>query len=131
MILILHQSITFYRYLLTGAIATLILLILLYLLVRLGFSPLVGSTAGYILSAIFNYFANRIWTFTYRGKFYKSAFRFTVVALLGVGMNSLFFIFFDQQLHYMITQLFATASTVSVTYFANFYWTFSSHRRAR
>lgn len=106
------------------SVATLIHFFLLQLLVSINFSSLIGSVTGYIVSATFNYFGNCIWTFGFRQNIISTMFKFFLIALLGLFVNTFFFLIFVKSMHYMLAQFFSTICTFVITYLGNYYWTF-------
>lgn len=118
-----------YRYLMVGATATALQFILLHFAVLAGVRPLWGSVLGYVLSAIFNYWANRKWTFEYDGAHMEAVIKFTLVVALGLLANSAVFLLAMGRMHYLLAQLFATAAAVAVNYLGNAYWTFRTEAR--
>lgn len=58
--------------------------------------PLVGSALGFILSLLFSYAANSIWTFKESGRSAATLVKYTVVSCAGLVLNLLIIYLFDR-----------------------------------
>lgn len=86
-------SIQLFRYGVVGAVAT-ALHVLTYLgtIALVGMPPLAANLAGYGVGVAFGFIAHRLWSFQGHGSRRNvagSAWRFFLVSLVGLGLNSL------------------------------------------
>lgn len=110
-----------------GAIATAIQYVVLFVAVQgLHLRPLLGSSAGFLISAGVNYVLNYHLTFRSRAPQLRAASRFALVALTGLALNGAVMALLTQRLHvhYLLAQLAATAAVFTWTYLANSRWSF-------
>lgn len=96
-------------------------------LVHLGGRVLAASLAGYSLGAVVNYFLNRRFTFGSGLSHRDTAPRFFFVALFGLCLNAaiVFLLFERLKVHYLLSQLAATALCLLATYALNAMWSFN------
>lgn len=127
----------FLKFITVGGAATILQFSFLHGLVLSGLArPIAASTTGYLLSALFNYWANH--TFTFRSdQAHHIAFpRFVAVVIVGLGLNACLMAVGIHLLglHYLVAQVFAIAPVVLVNFVLNRHWTFEvggiSQRRA-
>lgn len=115
------------RFLLVGALSTALHYAILVALVTAGFAGvLVASTVGYLASAALNYRLNRQLTFR-SNRTHRSALpRFLAVAAAGLALNGfVIWLFHDVVLlHYLVSQVLATATSMIWNFLANRLWTF-------
>lgn len=116
------------RFLLVGGAATALHYLVLIVVVQLEFAEPVGaSSLGFGVGALFNYVANRRFTFR-SGRPHREALpRFTLVAVSGFAINA-FILWISHDvisLHYILGQTIATLGTLSWNYTLNRMWTFA------
>lgn len=106
---------------------------LLIALVQLaGTDAVLASAAGAVLGAVINYILNYRWTFRSTRRHRESVVRFAVVAVVGLGLNTLFmWIGVDLlRLHYLPAQILTTILVLLWSFSANRLWTFGTGRDA-
>jgi putative flippase GtrA len=117
----------FVLFLLVGGFSTALHYIILIVLVQSDLSgPLIASAIGFTSSAIFNYILNRQLTFRSTRPHAQAAPRFALVALTGLGINTVLLWLFHGPgaQHYIIAQLLATIGTIFWNFVLNRLWTF-------
>lgn len=117
----------FASYLGVGAIGTAAHYSLLIVVVqKLGFWPVVGSTVGFTVGAVVNYSLNYYITFRSQKRHYEGASKFFLVALSGLVLNTIIFVFVSRvlSLHYLLAQIAATGVVTMWTFTCNRLWTF-------
>lgn len=117
----------FVKFATVGALATLIQYAVLAASVELlRWSPVVGSSIGFVVSAVCNYLINRRFTFQSRRRHVEAGPRFALVAFVGLWINAAgVWIGVDVvEIHYILAQVAATLVALGWTFFANRYWTF-------
>ncbi|WP_083200390.1 GtrA family protein [Thauera phenolivorans] len=117
------------RFLCVGGAATALHYLVMILVVQLQIARPVGaSSVGFLVGAIFNYLANRHFTFR-STKRHREAFpRFALVATSGLAINaSIVWLIHDlMSMHYLLGQVIATLGTLVWNYTLNRMWTFAS-----
>jgi putative flippase GtrA len=119
----------FIKFLGIGAIATIIQYIIFIVLVELSSLTIVlASGLGYGVSSIFNYLMNYHYTFSSDAKHKVAALKFTLVALVGLSLNSLLMYLLVElfNVHYIISQIMVTGIILVVNFFAHKLWTFQT-----
>lgn len=118
---------SFLRFLLVGGSATLLHYAIMGGLIYLaGATVGVASATGYILSTLYNYWANSRFTFSGAHDHKRSLPRFLVTALTGLGINqSILLVAVYLSFPVPIAQLAATAAVLFWNYFINATWTFA------
>ena len=119
----------FIKFLGIGAIATMIQYIIFIAFVELtSIKIVVASALGYGISSIFNYIMNYHYTFLSDAKHQIAAVKFTIVALVGLSLNSLLMYVLVELLsmHYIISQILVTGILLVVNFFAHKLWTFQT-----
>ncbi|OME12882.1 GtrA family protein [Paenibacillus odorifer] len=117
----------FIKYALVGAIGTILhTSILVFLVEKEGFQPLIGSSAGFIASLIVSYYINLKWTFQLEKK--KSFFyKYVIVSLSGLGINLLIMFLLVNLLE--VWYIWAQVIVIIVVPISNFtlnrYWAFA------
>lgn len=87
----------FVKYGVIGVFGTLLQTGTLFLYVEKGQGdPLAGSALGFILSLLFSYAANSIWTFKESGRSASTLIKYTVVSCAGLVLNLLIIYLFDR-----------------------------------
>jgi putative flippase GtrA len=86
-----------------------------------------ASALGYLVSAAVSYLLNRRYTYASGAPHAAAAWKFGVVMVTGLAINSLFMQLLQGYLHwhYMPAQLVATAGSLAWNFCAHRYWTFS------
>lgn len=119
----------FSRFLGVGAAATALMYALLILQVE-GFErpPVSSSGIAYLLSSVFNYWANYHWTFASRQRHAPALLRFTLIAATGLLLNLALMQALTQGLGwaYLLAQILATALVLLWNFFANRHWTYQA-----
>ena len=92
--------------------------------------PIVGSTLGFIVGAIVNYFLNYKYTFNSNAKHLPTLFRFFIVAFIGSIMNLAIMTFLvgTVSFHYLLAQAISTGVIVVITFLINKIWTFRADK---
>jgi len=123
-----HQAV---RFAVVGVVATLTHLGILTAGVEWwGWSPLPASTLGFLAAVADSYWLNRVWTFDSNQPHRETLWRFFVVALFGLGLNTGMMMLLVQYLHwwYLWGQL-ATLMVVPLSnYLLNRHWTFKQRK---
>jgi putative flippase GtrA len=93
---------------------------------RAHLDPVLATSGGFVVGAIFNYFANYHLTFRSRQGHAGTMRRFFLVAAAGLAVNAgvMALVHRELELHYMVSQVLATGAVVVLTYLANRAWTF-------
>ncbi|WP_331345606.1 GtrA family protein [Cellvibrio sp. UBA7661] len=121
-----------------GGISTLIQFLLLVLFVESSLLPEVfASAAGYVLSSIFNYWANYHYTFQSTSNHAHTIPKYVLAVGIGLSTNTLLFAsflwLFDNYLalpwveHYLVAQFLATGITVVLNFVVHKFWIYRSH----
>ena len=121
-----------------GGISTLIQFLLLILFVESRLLPEVfASAAGYVLSSIFNYWANYHYTFQSTSNHARTIPKYALAVGIGLSTNTLVFAaflwLFDNYLalpwveHYLVAQFLATGITVVLNFVVHKFWIYRSH----
>ena len=119
----------FARFAGVGIVATAIQYAILVALVQgFGAEPTPASTLGFAVSVVFNYFANRRWTFRSARAHARAAPRFFVVQFFGLCLNGLLLYLGAEILgvNYLLAQLFATAVVLVSNFSAHLLWSFAA-----
>jgi len=113
----------------TGTVAHYILYILLVRVFSV--HAVLASTLGAILGAVIIYLLNYFFIFRSTKKHIEAASKFTVVALMSVGLNGMIvsIALMYVSMHYLIAQMPAAVIVFGVSYLANKIWTFSEENR--
>jgi len=126
----------FARFLTVGAVGTLLDFTLLTLLKLAGLPTLSANTLSFTAGLINNFTWNRLWTFrkTAHPDWRKQLAQFTLISLVGLGLNNLIVLSLEGTLGnflgqptwgYLPAKAIATGVVVFWNYFANRKWTFS------
>lgn len=109
-----------------GGLSTLLQFLLLIIIVELHILPeLIASPVSYLLSSIFNYFANYHITFNSKKSHAETLPKFIAAVALGLTSNTLLFALFLWLLgndNYLIAQLLATGITVFLNFMVHKLW---------
>jgi putative flippase GtrA len=121
---------SFLKYLGIGGISTLIQFLLLTLFAESKLIPVVVASAmAYILSSIFNYFANYHFTFTSNLSHSKTLPKFIAAVGLGLASNTLLFALFYHFLkNYFVAQFLATSITVFLNFLSHKLWIYKDQK---
>ncbi len=121
-----------------GGLSTLIQFLLLILFVESRWLPEVAaSVAGYVLSSIFNYWANYRYTFNSRSNHKETIPKYLIAVAIGLSTNTVLFaaflFVFDHYLplpwveHYLVAQFLATGITVVLNFCVHKFWIYRNH----
>ncbi len=127
----------FARFLIVGAIGTLLDFSLLTVLKAVGLLTLFANTISFSAGVVNNFTWNRIWTFADAKKtdWRKQLAQFSLVSLIGLVLNNTIVLIlevpFDNilggtDIGYFPAKVIATGVVVFWNYFANRFWTFKS-----
>ena len=102
-------------------------LTLIFLVQILGFPPVIGSTCGFIVGALINYYLNYTYTFASNKSHREAMTKFFVVAFLGMCLNAaiMFAGIYYLQMNYILSQIIATGIVLTSNFAFNRLWTFS------
>lgn len=117
----------FLRFAAIGASGTFIHYALLITLVDyFDYNPILSSTIGFAAGALSNYLLNYRFTFTCNKKHSETIFKFYIIAILGLGINTLIMsIAIDSfSIHYLLAQACATGLVLIWNFTGNLIWTF-------
>lgn len=118
----------FGRFLIVGGMATAIQYAILLALTGAGIEPLPASSFGFAASALANYTLNRRFTFHSEVKYVTGLERFSIIAGVGLALNAVIMAAgIRLGLHYVASQIVATAIVLLWNFQINRLWTFS-HR---
>ena len=117
---------SFLRFVLVGGSATTIHYALIVFFVWTDLlAPVAASAVGYVLSAIFNYGTNAIFTFKGNHRHIVSFPRFAVTAGMGCLINTVIISLLEALgVQFVVSQLFATATVMIWNYTISVLWTF-------
>ncbi|ADH85091.1 GtrA family protein [Desulfurivibrio alkaliphilus] len=108
-----------------GIIGTSVHFFILIVLVQLlAVSPVTASMAGFTGGALTNYFLNYHVTFRCRNPHLEALPKFLSVSLVGLCLNTLIMALAVIWMHYLISQVLATACVLVWNFFCNRHWTF-------
>ena len=108
-----------------GAIGTCAHFLVLTILVQfLQFNPVASSSIGFIVGGITNYIMNFYITFKSRKRHLETLFKFFLIALSGLALNTLFMFLMTPNIHYLMSQAFATSIVLIWNFLCNRFWTF-------
>ncbi|MBB2916090.1 putative flippase GtrA [Cupriavidus alkaliphilus] len=90
------------------------------------FNPGNASATGYLISTLYNYYANARYTFGGGHNHARSFPRFLVTAAVGLGINQVVLLgLISLSMPVIIAQFVATATVLLWNYFINAIWAFS------
>jgi putative flippase GtrA len=119
----------FIKFLGIGAIATIIQYIIFIALVEFtSLAVVLSSALGYGISSIFNYLMNYHYTFSSEAKHKVASLKFTLVALIGLSLNSILMYLLLElfEVHYIVSQIIVTGVILVINFFAHKLWTFQT-----
>jgi len=127
----------FSRFLIVGAIGTLLDFSVLTILKLFGLPTLLANSASFTVGVVNNYTWNRRWTFAdvKKDDWRRQLAQFTLVSLIGLAMNNAIVLSLEGTLGVLLSQpalgylpakVIGTAVVVFWNYFANRYWTFTT-----
>jgi dolichol-phosphate mannosyltransferase len=119
----------FLKYALIGFSGIFVNLLFLYFLTDVaGIYYLVSSVFSFSIATTWNYFFNKIWTFkeNLKEEFGEKYFKFFVVSLFALGVNTLGMYFFTEIVgfYYLFSQVLTAGFTLIVNFSGNKFWTF-------
>ncbi len=128
-------SVQFFRYIFVGAIATLIDFGLLYLFTEYAkIFYLVSTILSFTASVIVHNFLSMNWVFKGRasGKRWFEFAAFTVIALIGLGLNVLLMWIFTEhfRFYYLLSKVFATILVFLWNFIARKWFVFQTREQA-
>jgi putative flippase GtrA len=116
----------FARFLIVGGIATALQYAILFALAGEGVRPLLASSIGFVVSAVGNYTLNRRFTFHSDVKYVTGLERFSIIAGVGLALNAVVMAAgIALGIHYLASQILATAVVLLWNFQVNRVWTFS------
>jgi putative flippase GtrA len=122
----------FARFLIVGGIATALQYAILFALTAAGIQPLVASSIGFVASAVANYTLNRRFTFRSDVKYVTGLERFSIIAGVGLALNAMVMAAgISLGIHYVPSQVVATAVVLLWNFQVNRLWTFSGQAALR
>ena len=86
--------------------------------------PVAGSMLGFTAGAVVNYLLNYHLTFNSRDRHLSTFLKFLAVAVSGLCLNTLIMYLMTQSLHYLVSQVVATAIVLAWNFLCNRFWTF-------
>jgi len=94
-----------------------------YLKEVLGLNKMVANTCGFCTGACYNFLFNKFWSFRSNNNIFREFIVFAMIALIGLGLNSLVILFFNGVLdiNFYICKVIAVAVV--------FFWNFSMNNR--
>lgn len=121
-----------------GGISTLIQFLLLILFVESRLlSEVTASAVGYMLSSLFNYWANYRYTFRSSSSHAQTFPKYVLAVAVGLSTNTLLFAaflwLFNNYLtllwveHYLAAQFLATGTTVVLNFVVHKFWIYRNH----
>ncbi len=116
-----------FRFLIVGSIAAAIQYVILVILVEFfSADPVASSAVGFVLSAFVNYILNYIYTFRSTLPHSAAFPKFFATALVGLLINTstMHFCFDILGMHYIASQIVATAVTLLWHFIVNSLWSF-------
>ncbi len=125
----LFMSRQFLMFVLVGGSSTLLQLVLLVVFIEwLVVGKVLASAAGYLLSAVYNYFLNYHLTFASAQSHRQALPKFIAVVCIGVIVNTLAFAIMLNITPYVVAQLVAVGATLVVNFLLHKFWIY---RRAQ
>ena len=121
---------SFLRYAIVGLLGAAIHIAILTILVEWAhWDPIVSSVAGFLVVLALSYWLNIKWSFKHSPQSHRKAiFRYTLVSVMGLGLNTLimFCLVNGLGIWYLLGQAIATLIVPIHNFLLNFYWTFKS-----
>ena len=116
----------FARFCLVGSVGTAVHYSALVAIVHLQGKPMIGSVVGFVLGALVNYVFNYHYTFESAKPYPETLAKFFTTACAGLVLNTLIMglLIGLLDVHYFVSQLFATAGVVFWNFTVNRLWTF-------
>ena len=115
------------KFLSVGAVATAIQYVIFIALIEFfSVEIVIASASGYAISSILNYFLNYHFTFTSNAKHHVAVFKFTIVVIIGLTLNS-FIMYVLVNLfssYYLLAQLITTGAVLVFNFLIHKYWTY-------
>jgi len=114
-----------------GAVGTLFHYAILIIMVNgLNLHPVIGSAAGFTVGALINYSLNYRITFRSNRSHRTAMPRFYLVAVIGLGINSLVLYILNVSLgfYYLLAQIITTGIVLLSNFILNKIWTFKEDR---
>lgn len=117
----------FIKFGLVGVLNTLITIIIFNLLRAAGIDMIKANIIGFIFGMINSYFWNNIWVFKSNSKDIATIFKFIVVNLIVMGINTVILILLVENIgiNEIIAQVVALTITTAINFIGNKVWTFN------
>ncbi|GAA4337790.1 GtrA family protein [Flaviaesturariibacter amylovorans] len=95
---------------------------------KAGINRFVANACGFCVAVVFNFFANRAWTFaSHAPNVEGQLFRFVCVSLIGLALNTGIVYYFNRRaVHFYLSKALAIVLVFFWNYTANSYFTFSA-----
>ncbi len=122
----------FIKFAIVGGIATAFQYAILVLLVEyFTIDAVIASAIGFVASAVLNYRLNYTFTFNSNQAHHFAFPKFFVTASIGLLINTgaIYILIEKLDLHYLLSQLAATALTLAWSFAVNSLWTFQSNEK--
>lgn len=122
----------FIAYASAGAVGTVAHYFLLLVLVMLfAVNPVAASAAGFLAGLLINYLLSHHWVFSSRKRHRETAFKFLVISSAGLALNTglMHMAFNVIGIHYLLSQLAATAVVLLWNFAGNRFWTFADETK--
>jgi putative flippase GtrA len=105
--------------------------VLLFAVQLLHRDPVLGSSAGFLISAVVNYLLNYHFTFQSANSHFTAATRFAIISSAAFLLNGAIMFALVQSMHvvYVIAQLAATAAVLVWNFLGSALWTFARSNR--
>ena len=116
----------FARFCVVGSVGTAVHYSALVAIVHLQGEPMIGSVVGFVLGALVNYVFNYKYTFKSAMPYSETLAKFFTTACMGLVLNTLIMALLSGLLdvHYLVSQIVATAGVVFWNFTVNLRWTF-------
>ena len=116
----------FVRFCLVGSVGTVAHYSVLVMIVHFQGKPILGSTVGFVSGALVNYALNYRYTFQSASRHHGTLAKFFTIACAGLMLNTLIMGLLIEflDIHYLVSQICATAVVVLWNYTMNLLWTF-------
>lgn len=114
-----------------GVLGTVLhLLLIIFLVEFMKMDPVLSSVIGFVIVLIFSYLLNKKWTFNSNSEGYMEFFRYTVVSLIGLLLNTAIMYFTVKILgwYYLYGQLLVIAVVPISNFVLNNFWAFKQKK---
>ena len=124
-----HVTIQFAAFSMVGVVASVVHYSMLIMLVERGLTnPVAANLVAYILGGIVSYLLNRRYAFRSKRVHAETAWRFAIVAGLGLLLTGIFMYVFDEVLgvQYILAAVMTSGVVLFWSFVANWTWTFGN-----